>query len=89
MTAEIMIQTPVEETLCVPLSSVVNPGGQSPEVFVVGQGQVRKVRVRVGEIVHGKIAVSGPLQENDLVVAGGHMALLDGDTVEVVANADL
>jgi RND family efflux transporter MFP subunit len=88
MTAEVVFETPVRSSLCVPIASVVNPGGARPEVYRVRDGKVERVPIEVGEIVKDKIIVTGPLEAGDTVVTGGHLALLAGEEVEVDGHAD-
>ncbi|MDQ7784030.1 MAG: efflux RND transporter periplasmic adaptor subunit [Desulfomonilaceae bacterium] len=83
MTAEVVFQTEEISALSVPLSAVIDPGGQSPALFTVREGKVRKVPVEVGEVVGERVTVKGDLEPNQLVVSGGHLSLLDGDSVEV------
>ncbi len=83
MTAEVVFQTEEITALCVPLAAVINPGGQIPELFTVQGGKVRKVPVKVGEVVGRRVTVQGDLKSDQLVVSGGHLSLLDGDSVEV------
>lgn len=86
MTAEVVFKIPVEGVLCVPVSALVDPGGHNPTLFRVSHGSVERVSVKVGQVVGEKITVKGPLHEDEVVVAGGHLALLDGDRVEVVPD---
>jgi multidrug efflux pump subunit AcrA (membrane-fusion protein) len=83
MTAEVVFQTEEISSLCVPLAAVINPGGQRPELFTIREGKVRKVTVEVGEVVGQRVTVKGDLKSNQLVVSGGQLSLLDGDSVEV------
>lgn len=89
MTAEVLFQSQVISSLCVPLAAVINPGGESPELFVVRDGRVHKVMVEVGEIVGNRVTVEGQLKPEESVVSGGHLSLLDGDRVEVVEDERL
>lgn len=86
MTAEVVFRTRNETSLSVPLSAIVNPGGQMPELFKVENGRVHKIPVKVGRIVGDGVAIQGGLKPGDMVVSGGHLALLDGDRVKVVEN---
>ncbi|MEJ2717341.1 MAG: efflux RND transporter periplasmic adaptor subunit [Deltaproteobacteria bacterium] len=88
MTSEVVFQTPVRSSLCVPIGAVVNPGGARPEVYRIRDGKVERVPIEVGEIVRDKILVTGPLEAGETVVVGGHLALLAGEEVEVDAHAD-
>lgn len=83
MTAEVVFALERKSQLSVPIAAVVNPGGQRPELFRVRDGKVEKVRIEVSEIVGDEVTIRGPLEVDDIVVVGGHMALLDGDSVEV------
>ncbi len=83
MTAEVVFTVHRRSQLSVPIAAVINPGGQTPELFRVKGGKAEKVRIEVSEIVGNEVTIRGPLDVNDTVVVGGHMALLDGDPVEV------
>jgi RND family efflux transporter MFP subunit len=84
MTAEVEFLTDSGPSLSVPLSAVINPAGQSPEVFRVCEGRVERISVKVNGIVRDRVIVSGPLKLKDRIVSGGHLSLLDGDRVEVL-----
>jgi len=83
MTAEIEVVAGGAETLSVPLSAVLNPGGARPAVFRVVDGRVERVDVELGGIVGDRVAVSGALAAGDQVVVAGAAMLADGDRVEV------
>lgn len=83
MTAEVVFSIERRSQLSVPIAAVVNPGGQIPALFRIRDGKAEKIRIEVSEIVGDQVTVRGPLNVDDVVVVGGHMALLDGDPVEV------
>jgi RND family efflux transporter MFP subunit len=83
MTAEVEFRTDRGPALTVPLSAVINPAGQCPELFLVKAGKAEKVRVEVGRITGDRVTITGPLGRDDRVVCGGHLSLMDGDPVEV------
>lgn len=86
MTAEVIFAAKSPSVLCVPLCSIVNPGGQTPEVFKIENGAVHKIPVDIGQILGDRVAIKGNVQPGDLVVSGGHLALLDGDRITVVED---
>jgi RND family efflux transporter MFP subunit len=89
MTAEVVFKTQKISSLCVPLSAIINPGGQSPQLFVIRDGKVRKLTVEIGDVVGDRVTIEGDLEPEDLVVSGGHLSLLDGDAVEVLEDERL
>jgi RND family efflux transporter MFP subunit len=82
MAAEVVFTMPERKALCVPLSSVVDPGGNAPSVFSVQDGKACLVGIEVRHVVGDRVVVEGPLHEGSLVVSGGHLTLLDGDRIE-------
>jgi RND family efflux transporter MFP subunit len=88
MTAEVLLTSRRDDSVTVPLTAILNPGGSRPRVFRLldnrGEETVEQVAVRVEHLTGEQVAVSGDLEPGDLVVVSGHGGLLDGDTVEVV-----
>ena len=61
----------------------VNMGGESPSVFVVGEGgRVAPRRVRLGESLPGRFVVEEGLSEGEAVVVRGNERLRPGQKVE-------
>ncbi len=85
--AEVTFEIPAGSAKTAPLAAVINPGGQTPQVFVVRDGRARKVSVEVESIVGDQALLRGSLEEGEPVVSGGHLGLLSGDRVEVVTHA--
>lgn len=73
-----------EPRLQVPLSAVIDPGGDQAVVFLIRDGKVERVPVQLGPVSAGRIAVSGSLNDADRVVIAGHGQLLDGESVRVL-----
>jgi RND family efflux transporter MFP subunit len=83
MTAQLLVNLPMENALTVPLSAVVNPGASKPFLFIYKDGHVTRKAVRLDRIVEDRIVVKGALVEGEKVVISGQSQLSDGDTVEV------
>jgi multidrug efflux system membrane fusion protein len=84
MSAEVTLAISQAETTTIPVTAVINPGGQHPTVFRVNGQQVERLSVDVSDLIGTQIAVEGDLAPGDTVVIGGHAGLVDGDQVEVV-----
>ncbi len=84
MTAELWLDLVSHEETLVPVSSVINPGGNRPTVFRVREGAIEKVPVEVGRLVAGKVTARGGLREGDLIVTGNFSGLMEGTAVEVI-----
>jgi RND family efflux transporter MFP subunit len=83
VTAEVLFNLKNGPELLVPLAAVVNPGGQRPKVFRIHERKAEAVPVQVLDIIDDKVMVRGSLKSSDVVITVGHMALLEGDLVEV------
>lgn len=83
MTAEVTLEDQRSSALTVPVAAVVNPSGQSPTLYLVRQGRVHKVSVKVSSLIGDRVAVEGPLQPGEKVIVSGHGDLLPGDGVQV------
>jgi RND family efflux transporter MFP subunit len=83
MTAQLLVNLPMENALTVPLAAVVNPGATRPFIFTYEDGHITKKEVRVDRIVEDRIVVKGALVEGENVVISGQSQLSDGDVVEV------
>lgn len=83
MTAQLLVDLPMENALTVPLAAVVNPGASQPFLFSAKDGRITKKQVHVDRIVGDRIVVKGALAEGDKVVVSGQSQLSDGDVVEV------
>jgi multidrug efflux pump subunit AcrA (membrane-fusion protein) len=84
MTATVALQVPVQPSLSVPLAAIADPTGTSPQVVTVHGETAHRVAVEVLDLHEGRVAVRGALQTGDEVVVGGHGALADGATVQVL-----
>ncbi|GEM_PF-6009940 len=76
----IRIHTSPQKQTLAPLGAVVDPSGQSPFVWKVSEGKVRKVPVKLGELFEGKVSLRGIEVGADIVVAG-QGRLLENDEV--------
>lgn len=83
MTAELAINVESSPAFEVPLSSVINPGGARPSIFILNNGQVREVPVELEGFSTSKVLVSGDISKSDLVVVHGHTTLTHGQSVDV------
>ena len=83
MTAQLLIELPIDNALSVPLAAVVNPGASRPFIFTCKDGLVTKKAVRVERIVEDRVVVDGALREGERVVVSGQSQLSDGDRLEV------
>lgn len=83
-TLEVLLDSRGGESVTVPLTAILDPGGGRPSVFRLRGESVEKVAVSVESIAGERVAVSGGLEPGDRVVVAGHGGLLDGDRVEVV-----
>jgi len=83
-TAVLLLDLASPEQLTVPVNAVFNPGGSSPLVFRIREGQARKIPVRVGRLTGEHVSVWGDLVAGDRVVIGGFFGLIDGEKVAVV-----
>ncbi len=83
MTAEAVFTSPLEGDFLVPVTAICNGDGKEDSLFVVRQGIARKIPVLPREILGDSVAISGALEEGEMVVVGGHAFLGDGDSVEV------
>ncbi len=86
MQAEVLLDYADVQGLIVPLSSIVDPVGGDPQVFVISGDAVRQVPVSISAISNGEVALQaiGPdIQTGDLVVVAGHRSLTDGQQVRL------
>jgi multidrug efflux pump subunit AcrA (membrane-fusion protein) len=86
-TAEVLLERSPRGALSVPLTAVLNPGGERPQVFVVRDGSAHAVAVVVASLVGERVTVEGGLTVGDRVVVAGVSRLVDGDAVEAKAQA--
>lgn len=84
MTARLTLTLPQPNSMLVPVSAVLNPGGSQPMVFKVANNRVEKVAVTLGELIGEWVAVEGALEASDQVAISGFYGLLSGDEVEVL-----
>lgn len=84
MTAELMINIRVEDSIGVPVKSILNPGSSNPYIFCLKEGYVKKIPVELGVLNEDRIIVKGDVFNGDRVLISGHTMLADGDRVEAV-----
>jgi RND family efflux transporter MFP subunit len=84
MTAEVELDLATGQTLAVPLTAVLNPGGDRPRVFRLVGDTVEAVTVDILELLGDRVAVRAELAAGDEVVVTGHTSLVAGDRVEVL-----
>jgi RND family efflux transporter MFP subunit len=83
MTAELYLSVESRPAFEVPLSSVINPGGARPSLFILTSGLVREVLVGLEGFSADKVLVTGDISDTDLVVIHGQTSLTDGQSVDV------
>lgn len=83
MAAEVVLPFRADAELSVPLAAVLNPGGSRPVVFRVEGGIARRVPVEIVSLTGDRVVVAGTISPDDEIVVAGHLALVDGDRVEV------
>ncbi len=83
MTAELFLNVESRPAFEVPLSSVINPGGARPSLFIMTNGLVREVLVGLEGFSADKVLVTGDISDRDLVVVHGQTSLTHGQSVDV------
>lgn len=83
LSAIVSLGLPTASSLAVPLRAVADPTGGQPAVWTVRDGVVRRVPVSTGDLVDGRVAISGDIDEGDEVVIAGLVSLADGVEVEI------
>lgn len=73
-----------EPVLTVPVGAIIDPGTGRTRVFQVLDGRARRVEVRVGRLMDGRVEISGALDPSAPVVVAGHASLLDGEAVRIL-----
>jgi len=77
----------LEDVFLIP-ERAVSQGRDGARVFVVNRNQVAEIRpVELGPVVEGGQVILSGLDDGDLVVVNGHVAVRDGVSVTVVDNA--
>lgn len=87
MFARVDLRFADHEALVVPEASIA-PSGEGNAVYVVEEGQVRKVDVVLGVRRDGQVEVVGGVEEGDEILVSGLQKVSDGTPVEVVADHD-
>jgi multidrug efflux pump subunit AcrA (membrane-fusion protein) len=83
----VLVEREPKGALSLPLTAVLNPGGERPQVFVVRDGRAHAVAVEVATLSGARVTVAGALSPGDRVVVAGVSRLIDGDAVtETVAE---
>ena len=83
MTAELAIDIEMENSISVPLASILNPGSSRPYIFSIENGSAKKIPVNLGAFNGDRVIVMGDVSIGDRVVVAGHTMLADGDHVEI------
>jgi len=65
---------------------LVDPGSDTPYVWLIREGKALKVWVRLGEISSRGSEILAPLELNDMVIIEGRSGLEDGTPVKVVGE---
>ena len=86
-TAEVLVEREPKGALSLPLTAVLNPGGERPQVFVVRDGRAHAVPVEVATLSGARVTVEADLSPGDRVVVAGVSRLIDGDAVTEAATA--
>lgn len=86
-TAEVLVEREPKGALSLPLTAVLNPGGERPQVFVVRDGRAHAVPVEVATLSGARVTVEADLSPGDRVVVAGVSRLIDGDAVTETATA--
>ena len=75
----------VRDVVQVPESAIIPRSGDN-FVFAVADGQVREVRVKLGERSDAQVAITEGVSVGDIVVTAGQHKLRDGARVDVVSQ---
>jgi RND family efflux transporter MFP subunit len=78
-----MMRESLESAVLIPITSVRRDGDDTPFVFVIVDGRVRRKDVALGEQVGGRVLVGKGLAPGDVLVTAGHEDLLDGQKVKI------
>jgi RND family efflux transporter MFP subunit len=81
MAAEVTFTVRTGHGISVPIESVIDPGGDRPAVVVVREGRAERVEVEVVDLVEDRARVRGEVVVDELVIVGGHGALVTGSEV--------
>lgn len=81
LSVELLIARKRKGAVRLPLSAVINPGGQQAHVFVAREGQAQKVPIDVLSIQGDGALVQGRFETDERVISHGHHRLLQGDHV--------
>ena len=65
------------------LGAVVNPGSTQPAVFVVADGQARRVPIDLGQVLGERVTIRGGLVAGDEVAVSGHTATTAGSEADM------
>jgi len=88
---EVQVELPVrrDKVFILPFGCVLSPRGLDSYAFVVEQGRVLKVPVRVLDMAGDEaVLVAGPFTNGQRVVTEGLDNLLDGDAVRVLGEVE-
>ena len=84
ITAEVRLIMAEEDTLQVPVSAIINPGGKQPKVITVEDGTVDIVPVEIIRISGTMVSIRAEIKPGVKVALTGHSGLIKGDRVEVL-----
>jgi RND family efflux transporter MFP subunit len=86
MTATVVLRSPVQQALLIPLQAVLLEGA-TPQVWIYAQGSVRRQPVEVGGVAGNELVVKQGLKSGDQVVTAGVHLLKDGQKVRPIGDA--
>ena len=87
MFARVDLRFADHEALVVPEASIA-PSGEGSAIYIVDEGQVRKVDVVLGVRRDGQVEVVGGVEEGDEILVSGLQKVSDGTPVQVVNDHD-
>mgnify|MGYP001764985744 CR=1 FL=1 len=86
MTATVVLRSPVQQALLIPLQAVLLEGA-TPQVWIYEGGTVRRQPVQVGGVAGNELVVTQGLKPGDNVVTAGVHLLKDGQKVRPIGDA--
>ena len=84
LTAEARLQLKSQSKILVPLSAIINPSGNQPNLLAVINSKIRIIPIQIHQISGKHVAISGAIEPGTEIVIAGHSGLLEGDQVEVI-----
>lgn len=86
MTATVVLRSPVQQALLIPLQAVLLEGA-TPQVWIYEGGTVRRQPIQVGGVAGNELVVTQGLKPGDSVVTAGVHLLKDGQKVRPIGDA--